>query len=78
MFKIRLLNKVTLGVLLTSKFAFMTATEEMAHMNKLNGPIFILSAAGVMSNTVQSETSVPLAEMNCVEGVLTPGDDCLE
>lgn len=31
-----------------------------------------------MSNTVQTETFMPLGKINCTEGGLTSKDDCLE
>lgn len=60
------------------KFAFLAARAEVARMNKLNGLILSLSAAGAMGNTVWAETFMCPGKMNCSEGVLTPRDDCLE
>lgn len=59
-----------------SEFAFRASKEEVAHMNKLKWLIFSLSAAGVMSNMVQTETL--MAQENGIRRrVLTSKDDCL-
>lgn len=47
-------------------------------MNKLIWLLSGLSVSGVMSNTVWTETFIPLGKINCIEGRLTPKDDCLE
>lgn len=64
--------------LIKTGFAFMAAKEEMADINKLNRLLFSLSVSGVMSNTVWTETLMPLGKINCTERVLTSKDDYLE
>lgn len=53
--------------LIKTEFACMAAKEEMAHTNKLNRLLFSLSVSGVMSNTVWTETFMPLGEINSIE-----------
>lgn len=43
-----------------------------------NRLLFGLCVSGVMSNTILTETFMPLGKINCTEGELTSKDDCLE
>lgn len=64
--------------LIKHEFAFMAAKVEMVHMNKLKRQLFGLSVSGVMSNTVWTETFIPLGKINCRDEGLTSKDYCLE